>query len=108
MEFSDLARRAQEIRALYEQLEKQRYGRVWNTEEIGLGLVGDIGDLAKLLQAQAGIRDIDQWRVKLAHELSDILWSIIVLAKESGIDLEEEFFKNMEELQKDLSGQRDA
>lgn len=59
-----------------------------------LGFVGDVGDLAKLIQANAGIRDIDDCKAKLGHELSDCLWSIMVLANKCGIDLEAEFVKN--------------
>jgi len=36
------------------------YGRAWTTEELALEFVGDIGDLAKLIQANAGIRNIDE------------------------------------------------
>lgn len=108
MEFSELASKAREVRELYEQVETRRYGRTWNTEELALGLVGDIGDLAKLIQAQAGVRDIDQWKTKLAHELSDVLWSIMVLAQKSEINLESEFIRTMETLQRDLSVQLDT
>ena len=98
MELSDLERSAIQLNKLYEQLEIKKYGRVWTTEELTLGFVGDVGDLAKLIQASAGIRDIDDCREKLGHELSDCLWSIMVLASKCGIDLEAEFVKNTGEL----------
>ena len=98
MELSDLAKSALRLNELYEQLEIKKYGRVWTTEELALGFVGDVGDLAKLIQANAGIRNIDDCRAKLGHELSDCLWSIIVLANKCGIDLEAEFVKNTGEL----------
>jgi len=91
MKVSELEKLALQLNELYEQLEIKRYGRIWTTEELALGFVGDVGDLAKLIQANAGIRSIDDCKAKLGHELSDCLWSIIVIANKCGIDLEAEF-----------------
>ena len=55
MTFRDLEESALKLNELYEQIEIKRYGRVWTTEEIALGFVGDVGDLAKLIQANAGV-----------------------------------------------------
>lgn len=95
---SDLTRSALELNELYEQLEQKRYGRVWTTQELALGFVGDVGDLAKLIQANAGVRTIEDHKAKLGHELSDCLWSIIVLASKCGIDLEAEFTRSTQEI----------
>jgi NTP pyrophosphatase (non-canonical NTP hydrolase) len=94
MKLSDLEKSALQLNELYEQLEIKKYGRIWTTEELALGFVGDVGDLAKLIQANAGIRNIDDCKAKLGHELSDCLWSIIVLANKCGIDLQAEFVRN--------------
>ena len=98
MNFNDLQQSALQLNQLYEELESKRYGRIWTTQELALGFMGDVGDLAKLVQAHSGIRDIDDHKVKLGHELSDCLWSIIVLASKCGIDLEAEFVKNTSEI----------
>ena len=108
MKFSDLEKSALQLNELYEQLEIKRYGRIWTTEELALGFVGDVGDLAKLIQANAGIRDIDDCKAKLGHELSDCLWSIIVLASKCGIDLEAEFVRNAKELSEYVSRELDT
>lgn len=105
MKFKDIEKAALQLNDLYEQLEVKRWGRVWSTAELALGFVGDVGDLAKLIQANAGIRDIDDCEKKLGHELSDCLWSIIVLANKCGIDLEAEFVKNTRELVGYVSGE---
>jgi NTP pyrophosphatase (non-canonical NTP hydrolase) len=105
MKFSDLEKSALQLNELYEQLEIKRYGRIWTTGELALGFVGDVGDLAKLVQANAGIRDIDDCKAKLGHELSDCLWSIIVLANKCGVDLEAEFVGNTRELIEHVAGQ---
>ncbi|HVX57882.1 MAG TPA: hypothetical protein VHA37_09220 [Candidatus Saccharimonadales bacterium] len=108
MNFSDLEKAALELNALYEQLEARRYGRAWTTEELMLGFVGDIGDLAKLIQADAGVRKIDDCKAKLGHELSDCLWSIMVLANKCGIDLEAEYARNTRELIEYVSSELDT
>ena len=105
MNVSDLKTSALQLNELYEQLEIKRYGRIWTIEEIALGFVGDVGDLAKLIQADAGIRNIDDCKAKLGHELSDCLWSIIVLANKCGIDLEAEFVRNTKELTEYVSSE---
>ncbi len=105
MEFSDLERSALRLNELYEKLEIKKWGRIWSTTELALGFVGDVGDLAKLIQANAGIRDIDDCKAKLGHELSDCLWSLIVLANKCGIDLEAEFVRNTGQLSEHLSSE---
>jgi len=108
MKFTDLEKSALKLNALYEQLEIKMYGRVWTTGELALGFVGDVGDLAKLIQANAGVRKIDDCKAKLGHELSDCLWSIMVLANKCGIDLEAEYSKNTRELIEHVSQELDT
>jgi NTP pyrophosphatase (non-canonical NTP hydrolase) len=105
MNFNDLEASALTLNDLYERLETKRYGRVWSTQELALGFMGDVGDLAKLIQAHAGVRQIDDCKAKLGHELSDCLWSILVLAHKCGIDLEAEFSRNTRELIAHVSGE---
>ncbi len=105
MEFHDLIERALQIRALYGDLEQQRYGRAWTNDEIALGFMGDVGDLAKLVIALNGTRDIPDAREKLAHELSDCLWSIIVLAHQYDLDLEASFLDTMNTLEQHINAQ---
>ena len=105
MSFSDLENAALQLNKLYERLEVKRYGRVWTTQELALGFMGDVGDLAKLIQADAGVRTIDDVKSKLGHELSDCLWSILVLANKCGIDLEAEFVRNTSEIVGYVSGE---
>ncbi len=103
MDFETLQNRARDVRASYERREVERYGRPWSTEEMALGFVGDVGDLAKLVQAKNGVRDVDDVEEQLSHELSDCLWSVIVLADRFGIDLPAAFVKTMDELERRLS-----
>ncbi len=103
MEFSNLIQRALIIRARYEELEQKRYGAAWTSEELALGFVGDMGDLVKLVMAQSGRRSIPDADSKLAHELADCLWPVIVLAHVHHIDLEQAFLKTMNELEEHIN-----
>jgi NTP pyrophosphatase (non-canonical NTP hydrolase) len=101
----DLENAALQLNDLYEQLGTKRHGRAWTTQELALGFMGDVGDLAKLIQAHAGVRDIEGYKEKLGHELSDCLWSVLVLANKCGVDLEAEFVKNTRQISAHVSGE---
>ena len=103
MDFSQLVERALSIRKQYEEKERSLYGSPWTSEELALGFVGDVGDLAKLVVAENGKRPIPDSRRKLEHELADCLWSVIVLANVHGIDMEQAFLQTMNELEEHLA-----
>ena len=103
MNFQQLIEQARAIRSKYADLERSKYGREWTGEELTLGFVGDVGDLVKLVQAKEGIRDSENIDKALAHELSDCLWSVIVLADKYNVDLEKAFAKTMSDLDSRLS-----
>jgi NTP pyrophosphatase (non-canonical NTP hydrolase) len=105
MEFAELTERAMEIRQQYAELEVTKYGRPWSLEELALGFVGDVGDLSKLIMAHAGVRGIPDAEQRLAHELADCLWSLLVLAQEVGVDLEYAFLRTMDDLELHLAVQ---
>jgi len=108
MNLKEATDRARKIGAYYHELEKKKYGREWNTEELMLGFLGDVGDLAKLVQSKAGIRSVSDLDNKLAHELADCLWCVLILANQFDIDIEAAFETTMlrleEEIRTDLSG----
>lgn len=103
-EFSTVQARALEIQKLFEKRELTRYGRNWTREEIAQGLVGDVGDLMKVVLVKSGVRDIENADDKLAHELADILWSVFVLADKYGVDLEKTFNNVMDGIEKKIGG----
>src|SRR6201991_4403209 len=97
MKFEDLLKRAVEVRKKYDDLNAKR-GLTWNEQNLMSGFVGDVGDLSKIIMAKHGLRGMDDVDARLAHELSDCLWSVLVLADKYGIDLGKEFMKTMNEL----------
>lgn len=102
MDFKELNQQALAIRKKYDQIEQDRYGRSWTREELMLGFIKDIGDLALLIQSKEGVRRVEDVDNKLEHELSDCLWSIMVLAEAYGIDLEAAFLQTMKDLDRKL------
>jgi len=97
-DLKDLQQRALEIREKYGRLESKEGGREWDRKDLMMGFVGDVGDLIKLVQAKEGVRRIDDVDAKLAHELADCLWSVLVLAEKYGVDIEAAFTRTMSEL----------
>ena len=98
VELSELQAMAKQVRSKYAAMETQRYGRSWTTEEIMLGFLGDVGDLAKLVQGKAGVRPREDLDEALAHELADCLWCVFSLADAYGVDLEAAFIDTMTDL----------
>jgi NTP pyrophosphatase (non-canonical NTP hydrolase) len=105
MDIKQLSERANEIRQKYSELEKKKTGKEWSNLNIMEGFVGDIGDLMKLVMAKEGVREIENVDEKLAHELADCLWCILVLSKKYGVDIEQSFLKTMDELDRQITEQ---
>ncbi len=105
MELIDLIQKAVTVRRQYAELEKRNYGRSWTDEEVALGFVGDVGDLMKLVMSQNGIRNIPDAKAKLAHELADCLWCVLVLSQMYEIDIEQAFVQAMDEIEQHIKQQ---
>lgn len=65
--------------------------------------MGDVGDLAKLVMAENGVRSIPDARRKLVPQLADGLRSVLVLSYTYGIDLEGAFLQTMGELEQRIT-----
>ena len=103
MQLHELQARAVQIQDLYFRLNEHERGRRWTNEETMLGFVGDVGDLAKLVMAQEGARDVPGGRAALEHELADCLWSVLVLSRAYEVDLEGAFQATMATLERSIS-----
>lgn len=79
------------IKEKFTPLETKACGRPWTRLERMLGFVGDVGALAKLCMGTENLRNIPDVKTKLGHEFADCLWSILVLAKQYDVDIEDEF-----------------
>ncbi len=105
MDFEDLLKRAVAVRAKYDELNASR-GVTWNEQNLMSGFVGDVGDLSKIIMAKHGLRSMDDIDAKLAHELADCLWSVLVLADKYNINLADVFMSSMDELDARIAKER--
>lgn len=75
----------------------------WSLREYAEGMVGDVGDLLKLVMAKEGLRSGDNIDESLEHEVNDIQWSLLMLYRELGLDPAESFLRAMDTLQKRIA-----
>lgn len=107
--FQDLNQKALKVRDHYAMLNKANGHKIWDAKDRTAGFVGDVGDLSKLVMAKFNLRTVDgDVDEKLAHELSDCLWSVMVIADELGIDLEKAFEKTMNQLHERIEKEKMA
>lgn len=104
MDIEQLHTMAVEVHDLYDELNSRR-GRLWTREEFMLGMMGDVGDLAKLVMAAEGAREMPGGRAALEHELADCLWSVLILAHRYEVDLPAAFTRTMRELTASITAQ---
>ncbi|BDI22993.1 MazG nucleotide pyrophosphohydrolase domain-containing protein [Herbiconiux sp. L3-i23] len=98
-DFDGLRTAALAVASSYDELSARTTGRPWTNQEFALGLMGDVGDLAKIVMTLEGTRRIDGIELRdLEHELCDVMWSCLVLANRYGLDLGEAFPRQMTDL----------
>lgn len=83
-----------------------RGSRPWSRREIMEGFVVDVGALMKLVMAKEGVRPVNHVDRKLAHELADCLWSVLVLARLYEVDLGREFQRMVADVSEKLESPR--
>ncbi len=99
MQLAELIEQIKRLKASYNALNRIEGYKTWGAGEYLHGLQGDVGDLAKLFLAKKGFafsqKDLDR---KIAQELADILWDVLVLADEMNVDIENEMEKTINKL----------
>lgn len=107
--FKELNKMATSVRNHYNKLQEIDGYPKWSATERMAGFVKDVGDLSKLIMVKDGLRrgskNINQ---ELEHELSDCLWSVMVIADELNIDLEVSFVDSMEKLHRRIDAEGKA
>jgi NTP pyrophosphatase (non-canonical NTP hydrolase) len=98
-QFSDIVQKSVAIRDHYNELQEADGHKKWDAADRMAGFIADVGDLSKLIMVKNGLRrgpeNIDE---ALEHEISDCLWSIMVIADELHIDLETAFAKWIDQM----------
>ncbi|MFE5568753.1 hypothetical protein ACFQ68_27475 [Amycolatopsis japonica] len=106
MDLDSALKISREVEAEYVQINESKGRAAWGVSEYMQGLVGDIGDLAKLVMAKQGFRDVENVDEKLRHELADCLWSLLIISEKLDIDLAETYAFEMKALLAKLSERR--
>lgn len=108
MRFQDIIKRARVIKKAYDELNRREGNKVWSISEYAEGLVGDVGDLMKLIMAKGGFRFSAEENINAAlkQELADCLWGVLAIADELGINLEKEFVATMSKLENKIAERR--
>jgi hypothetical protein len=105
-DLNKMQNRALQIASFYDESNQQAGRPSWGPSEYMSGLVGDIGDLSKLVMAHEGLREIADVEAKIDHELNDILWSYLVLCKQLGRAPGDTFYQSMDELEARFPGDK--
>jgi NTP pyrophosphatase (non-canonical NTP hydrolase) len=103
MNLDNLTRRALEVRHKFDSINTQAKRDRWEVKEYTMGLVGDVGDLVKLVMAKENLRELKHDNAAIGHELADCLLGILVIAEDLGIDLEKSFMSAMKEIDRRLA-----
>lgn len=103
-DLNDLMKQAEVIRLKYDELNAKQGKSTWGIRDYAMGFAGDFGDLQKLVMAKENLRDIPDVDEKLAHELADCLWSILIIANHYGLDLDKEFKTTMAHIADRIAG----
>ena len=81
-----------------EKLEKTT-GRPFSRQERFIDLVEEVGELANAMLAERGAKHEKRKKADIDDSLCDILFNLIVLADNYGIDLKEAYHRMLDELE---------
>ncbi len=97
MDIETMQARAVDVRRQFAAFEEATYGHEWNVEDLVMGLMTDLGDLAAIVQTLEGKRPPreDDPIKSLEHEVSDCLWVLLVIADRYGINTADAFDQTM-------------
>jgi NTP pyrophosphatase (non-canonical NTP hydrolase) len=104
MDLTAASERAVRVRSLYHQLEERHEGSQWEIKDDMLGLVNDVGTLARLVMATTG-----QWvpegdvTLQARGKLGECMWWILVLADRLDIDIDAAYSETMDRIEERLT-----
>jgi NTP pyrophosphatase (non-canonical NTP hydrolase) len=92
----DLTEVARKAALAYKKKDTSEGRKAWGVDQYMTGLVGDVGDLSKLIMARSGYRKTENVDARIEHELADCLWGLLAIADGLNIDLATAYRKNMD------------
>lgn len=102
--FKQIRKISIEIKNIYNQINQKDGHSEWKVSDYAMGMIGDAGDLSKLIMAKNNLRRTQSKNIAndIEHELVDLLWSLIVIADELEIDLEKVSTKQLNKLKESV------
>lgn len=97
-QWQEILAAAREIDKKYQELDKERLGRIWTNTEFLAACSTDWGELVEGVMKLEGMRPGNGDRDAVRHELADMLWALIVLSDRLDIGLASSFLETMNEL----------
>ena len=105
MNLIQLQKYALKIKSKYRALEIKRTGKIWTNEQLAQGFIQDVNELMNFVKTKEKNNKNKTIDIKIAHELSDCLWSTLVLAHIYNINLEKSFLGTMSALEMKIDSQ---
>lgn len=102
MTIKQLNQKTQKVKRAYDDFRRKQGERAWMTSDYAEALVGDVGDLMKLVVKRRRKGASKAINRDIGKELADCLYMIMAMAQELDIDLEEEYKVNLEFLEQNL------
>lgn len=97
MDLQEAVNEAVAVRALVAKREVADYGREWTLSDLVVGLITDVGDLARLVAEHQGLRPRrDGLSGAIEHEVADCMWGVFVIADRLGVDVPQAFAEGMD------------
>lgn len=90
MTIDEIQALAGDIKNCYREMNEQVGNQPWGARDYADGMTVDVGALVKMLMVRDQLRHGEDDDLRIAHELSDIVWSAFAIANELGIDLAQE------------------
>ncbi len=103
MTLKQLTEKTKRIKRAYDSMRRKDGEKAWMSYDYAEALVGDVGDLMKLMVRKRRKGASKALERDIAKELSDCLYMLIALSQELNIDLEKEYKVNLEFLEQQLN-----
>ncbi|RNL90137.1 MazG-like protein [Sinomicrobium pectinilyticum] len=100
LDFVELKKRSQSIRATYHKLEKEYHQTEWTVEEDALAFLTDAGLVGRNVMSHQERWPKTNSQEELEHKLGECIWWLTILADRAGMDIEEATGKFLDKTEK--------
>lgn len=76
----------------------QRFPNKWDLKTHYIDLVEEVGELGNAILVESGDKSIKRKRAQLNDSFADVLFELIMMSDEAGVDLEQALLEMLDEL----------